>query len=139
MPITRLIIPAVDVKHSVEYIANVFWKQHIAQISSLTLISYLKNNIVVQMAFIEIAYWCDTEVAYNTIQRLKVHEGEARVTHNDDEWWPVHIDYGNMGQRVISVYTTFFPETYYADDAVEPVIANSKNVTLRSHQTAYVM
>jgi hypothetical protein len=91
------------------------------------------------MAFIEIAYWCDTEVAYNTIQRLKVQEGEARVTHKDDEWWPVHIDSGNMGQRLICVYTSFFPETYYADDAVELVIANNKNVTLRRHQIAYVM
>jgi hypothetical protein len=145
MSIKSLMIANVESQHTAEYIANVFWNQNIAQVSSITLIPYLKETEILQMAYIDIEYWCDSEVAYNFLQRLKVPEGEARVIHFADDWWPVQINTHNNGQLLAGVYTTTFSYSYFEmnkifdDEKIEYALANSKNVTLRAYQTAYVM
>jgi hypothetical protein len=98
------------VKNS-EYIANVFWSQNLAQVSSIVLLPYLKNNKLCQMAYIEIASWCDSEVAYNFIRRLKVLEGEARLNHNlNEDWWAVQINTHYNGQPFTDASTVTFSQ-----------------------------
>jgi hypothetical protein len=114
MSITSLMISnAEDVKNS-EYIANAFWSQNIAQVSSIVLLPYLKNNKLCQMAYIEIASWCDSEVAYNFIRRLKVLEGEARLNHNlNEDWWAVQINTHYNGQPFTDASTVTFSQKIF--------------------------
>lgn len=113
MPIFSLMINYIESQYTAEYIANVFWYQNIAQVSSITLIPNLKNTEIFNTAYITIAYWCDSEVAYNFIQRLKDQEKEARIVHNDDDWWPVEINTHNDGLMDVGPFTTKFPASYY--------------------------
>ena len=105
-----MISNAEGVKNS-EYIANAFWSQNIAQVSSIVLLPYLKNNKLCQMAYIEISSWCDSEVAYNFIRRLKVLEGEARINHNlNEDWWAVQINTHYNGQPFTDASTVTFSQ-----------------------------
>ncbi len=105
-----MISNAEGVKNS-EYIANAFWSQNIAQVSSIVLLPYLKNNKLCQMAYIEIASWCDSEVAYNFIRRLKVLEGEARLNHNlNEDWWAVQINTHYNGHPFTDASTVTFSQ-----------------------------
>ena len=103
---------------SSEYIANTFWSQNIAQVRSIVLLPYLKNNKLCQMAYIEISSWCDSEVAYNFIRRLKVMEGEAIIRHNlNEDWWAVQINTHYNGQPFIDASTVTFSQRLFIKEA----------------------
>jgi len=102
--ITSIVIRCVETKYTTEYIAKVLWNQRIAQVSNITLVPF--NNSY-QKAYINISKWCDTEVAYNFIQRLKNMNKETRLVHsNDENWWLVKI---NPAVQLV----TSFPATYF--------------------------
>jgi hypothetical protein len=66
------------------------------------------------MAYIEIASWCDSEVAYNFIRRLKVLEGEARINHNlNEDWWAVQINTHYNGQPFTDASTVTFSQKIF--------------------------
>jgi len=111
--IKNLIINCVELQYSHHYIADVFWHKNIAQVSSVTLIPYLKNGKVFNIAYIKIDEWSDREVAYNFIQRLKNHKNEVRFVYNDDNWWPIKINTHNNGDIVVGNYTIQFDEDYF--------------------------
>jgi hypothetical protein len=48
-----------------------------------------KRNQLCYTAYIEVAEWCDREVAYNLIQKIKDPTKEARIVYEDDNWWVV--------------------------------------------------
>lgn len=151
MSIKSLMIPCVEIEYSQEYIANVFWRQGIAQVSNITLIPYLKNTEIYNFAYITIQEWCDSESAYNFIYRISSTNKEARLVHNDDDWWPVQLNTHNNGDINVGVYTVSFDSSYFIKEPVswineyeewcledelvnsqiEYAIQNSKNVTLR--------
>jgi hypothetical protein len=154
-------IPYIESQYTAEYIANVLWKQRIAQVSSIVLIPYLKNTSVVHTAYITIASWCDSEIAYNFIQRLKDGSKETRIVHNSDEWWSIHINTHNSGNIFLCNYSTIFPSNYFERDEtqckqidlkdiqdlvkeeireqemLDRAVSRSHNVTLRAHQVAF--
>ena len=115
--ITSLVIPCVEMQYTAEYIANVFWVQGIAQVSNITLIPYPTNTEYLQVAYIYIGTWCDTEVAYNFLQRLKDINKETRLVHTSEEWWPVAFNTNNM---FMFNYSTSFTSAYYEEKIVEP-------------------
>lgn len=118
MTIVRLYINNVGmVGH--EYIANKLWRLNIAQASSVTIVPYIAQKSVRQFAIIDIRQWCDTEVAYNFIQKLCVPEGEAMLVHNDDDAWPVCSITVQNDYLDDASYTTFFPSTYFDEDTSE--------------------
>lgn len=126
MSVKSVMINCVESQYTQEYIANVFWRQHIAKVSSITLIPYLKNGEIYSIAYIAIDQWCDSEAAYNFIQRLKDPSREARIVHYDDEWWPVEINTHNNGDIYVGAYTLAFMSDYFVrdeqveDDATAP-------------------
>jgi hypothetical protein len=122
----RLVINNIDAKFSASYIVNMFWKQNIAQVSSITLMPYLTTVGLKKIAVIDIRYWCDTEVAYNFIQRLRVPEGEARLVYADDQWWPVHVYTLEYHFNKDPYYTTLFPVFYYEEDTSAEDEANAR-------------
>ena len=120
MSINSLMISNAEGVKNSEYIANAFWSQNIAQVSSIVLLPYLKNNKLCQMAYIEIASWCDSEVAYNFIRRLKVLEGEARINHNlNEDWWAVQINTHYNGQPFTDASTVTFSQKSFVKTVEE--------------------
>jgi hypothetical protein len=120
MSITSLMISNAEGVRNSEYIANAFWSQNIAQVSSIVLLPYLKNNKLCQMAYIEISSWCDSEVAYNFIRRLKVLEGEARINHNlNEDWWAVQINTHYNGQPFTDASTVTFSQKSFVKTVEE--------------------
>ena len=110
-----------------EYIAQIFERNKIAQVSHIVLIPYVKviGNYIkhVQKAYITIGGWYDTESAYNFIQRLKDPTKEARLVYHLDNWWAVYL------------WSKPFPQLLALDLKIdEHMQTNMKNVTLRTHQ-----
>jgi len=109
----NLMIASVESQYTSEYIANVFWRNDIAKVSKITLIPYLKNSQIYNIAYITIEKWCETEPAYNFIKYLNSPENEARIIHNDDDWFPVQLNTHNNGELEVGEYTTTFSDSYF--------------------------
>jgi len=109
--VNNLIINCVELQYSHHYIADVFWYKHIAQVSKVTLIPYLKNGKVFNIAYITIGQW--SELSHNFIQRLKNPNKETRFVYNDDNWWPIKINTHNNGDILVGNYTVEFNEDYF--------------------------
>ena len=90
--IKSLYIPAVDVAFTADYIMDAFYCQDIATISRVTLVTYNTKYGRLHRAYIDIHEWHPTEGAYNFIQRLRDPNREARIVHNDDNWWAVDVN-----------------------------------------------
>lgn len=111
-------IPCVESQYTQEYIANVFWRQYIAKVSNITLIPYIKNSKnseIYNIAYINIAEWCDSEVAYNFIQRVNNPLKEARIVHKEDNWWVVQINTHNNGNILVGSYTFVFESKHFVN------------------------
>ena len=113
MSVNNLMITSVEDQYTAEYIANSFWRNNIAKVSKITLIPYLKNSEIRNVAYIVVSQWCESEAAYNFIQRLKQPEGEARIVHHDEDWFPVQLNTHNNGDLEVGNYTTIIPNQYY--------------------------
>lgn len=122
MSITSIVIPFIESEYTAEFIANVFWKQLIAQVGIITLLTYTRNKIIYSMAYITIDEWHDSENAYNFIQRLKNPNIETRLVHSEDNWWNVYINTNNKYNNyklITGLDTTTIFNTYYFKSRVE--------------------
>lgn len=123
MAIKSIIISFIDSDITSEYIANVLWRQNIAKVSKILLIPYLKNANVLQIAYVDIALWCDSEAAYNFVQRLKNPTKEARIIHKDDEWWLVEANWESTEYKINETYGTSFDTGYFVNERkIETII-----------------
>ena len=87
--ITSIYIPCIDSSFGAEFIADVFDRNDIAQVSGVVIEPYRSNF---NRAYITIESWHETEAAYNFICRLRNPSREARIVYIDDNWWPVYIN-----------------------------------------------
>jgi len=98
------------------FIANVFWLNEIAMVSSVTLIPQTPNNDneITYMAYITFETYCETETAYDFICHLK--EGFYNFQYEEGKFWVVekgnHLD----GEIYIEKHTRFYDKYYYVDD-----------------------
>ena len=90
--VKSLFIPVIDISFSADYIVDAFYCQDIATISRVTLLSYTIKTRIYNKAYIDIHEWHPSEAAYNFIGRLKDPTREARIVHNDDDWWAVEVN-----------------------------------------------
>lgn len=123
-----LMILSVESQYTQEYIANVFWSQHIAKVSSITLIPFIKNSEIYSIAYINIDEWCDSEAAYNFIQRLNDSSKEARIVYNEDDWWPVQFNTHNNGDIYVGSYTLAFDRTYFTKSVETETVSDDETV-----------
>lgn len=93
---TSLFIPCIEAQYSAEYIANTLWNQKLAQVSAIVLVPIVISDFTYQKAYIKIAHWYDSEIAYNFINRLNKQSIETRIVHRDDDWWPVEMLKSNI-------------------------------------------
>jgi len=93
--ITSLYIPHIEKQYNAEYIADIFSKNDLAQVSRIFIEPYkstMKNRLNYNRAYIQIDYWHETEAAYSFIRRLHSPCSEARLVHSDENWWLVDIN-----------------------------------------------
>lgn len=88
--ISSVYIPHIKKDNDAEFIAYIFERNLIAQVSRVA-IEYNKKTKKYS-AFVGIHAWCDTEIAYNFLHRLKNPKKEARIVYRDDEWWLVEVN-----------------------------------------------
>jgi hypothetical protein len=119
MSIKSITIPAVELKYTPDYIADIFLRQKIAHVKKITMIPYLRNNEVYNIVYIYIDNWCDSESAYNFIQRLKDPTKEARLIYKSDDWWHVEINKHNSGDIYLYNYSKEFNEEFIRDEIKE--------------------
>jgi hypothetical protein len=88
-----LYIPSLEIGVSVDTIMETFYINNIATISRITLLPFIKKSGKFNRAYIDIAYWHDSESSYNFVQSLYDKSRETRIVYNnDDQWWAVRIN-----------------------------------------------
>jgi hypothetical protein len=123
--IKSLYIPRVEKYFNAEFIADLFSKNGLAQVSKVFIEPY-KNNINhvnYNRVYIQIDHWHETEAAYSFIQRLRNPSTETRLIYSDDNWWVVNINNTfkfNSNKRVLTVFTKP-TEVAEADDDISMV------------------
>lgn len=112
-PIANIYIPRIESVYNAEFIANVFDKNDIAQVSKVYIEPYKthsgKNEVnKYNRVYIAIKSWHETESAYNFINRLRNPTHEARIIYSDDNWWPVYIYHKNYklhsNKRILNIF-----------------------------------
>lgn len=123
MSVNSVLITGIQMQYNAEYIARIFWDQNIAKVSSVTLLPYLQGKTAFQKAYVNIATWCDREVAYNFIQRLKTKgaKGTKIVYHVDYRWMVYNNTIQTNKLDCFEKYTTKIPETFYEKEEPKEV------------------
>jgi hypothetical protein len=92
--IKSVFIPRIEKKVDAEFIADVFSRNGIAEVSKVYIEPHKsKNKTKYNHAYIAIKFWHETKTAQNFIQRLQNPYRETRIVYNaDDNWWVVNIN-----------------------------------------------
>lgn len=124
--ITSICIYRIENHIDAEFIADVFDRNGIAEVSRVYIEHNKNEPKYYNRAYIGIKSWHDTEAAYNFIARLRSPNREARIVYNIDNWWPVVIN--SEPNKLVSNkrLLTIFKEKYidFCDDhlSVIPVV-----------------
>ena len=107
--INSIYISCIEPEYNADFIANVFERNGIAQVSMVYIEpEIIKNNCGYNRAYIAIHSWHETEAAYNFIERLRNPSREARMVYKDDNWWTVFINKNKLKltrtKRVLTVF-----------------------------------
>lgn len=123
--ITSIYIPHVEKHFDAEYIADVFDRNDIAQVSRIFIEPYKSNikkrSIMYNRAYVEIKHWHETEAAYSFIQRLRNPSVEARIVHSGDDWWSVDINIYPAKFDSKRTLTVFVEKTQYDDESCSAI------------------
>jgi hypothetical protein len=108
--VTSLYIPHVEKHYNAEFIADLFSKNDLAQVSMVYIEPYktiMNNRIKYNRAYVQIESWHETEAAYNFIKNLRNPNAEARLVYSGDNWWVVDINKNPTkfnSDRVLTVF-----------------------------------
>jgi len=91
MSFVSLYIAKIEKHFNAQYIASVFSKNKLAEVSKVYIQPY-KNNKMYNRAYILLDYWYESEAAYSFIKRLCNSTTETRLVYKDDDWWSVSIN-----------------------------------------------
>ena len=110
-------IPRIEKKVNAEFIADVFSRNGIAEVSKVY-IEKPSSKSKYNRAYIAIKFWHETKTAKNFIQRLLNPDRETRIVYNsNDNWWVVKINKDMSKLQINSnVLTIFREKDSYLDD-----------------------
>jgi hypothetical protein len=130
--ITSLYIPHVEWYFNAEFIADLFSKNGLAQVSRVYIEPYktnINNRLNYNRVYIQIESWHETEAAYSFIKRLRNPSTEARLVYSDDNWWAVDINKYPSKLTSNNRVLTVFPKQIKADE-VDEVDESCSNVAV---------
>ena len=122
----NLMIQAIHTEYTAEYIAKILWKQEIAKVNSITLIPQIKNNEFVNIAYITIASYLDTEAAYEFISKLK----KNNFVELNYTLWTIQPNTHNDGNLCVGPYTNVFSNNFFKYDTYIYDYGNSNDTKL---------
>lgn len=115
MTFNSLMIHKVKTIYTADHIAFTLLTKEISHVYSITLIPQIDhdNGEIYNIAYIDVATYCDTEAAYHFIHSIK-HGGVILPHDNDnDNPWTFQINIHNSGGLSLGAFTTQFPQKYY--------------------------
>ena len=117
MSVNRIMIRDLEPKYNAEYIANYFWINEIAKVSSITIIPYILDGKILGIAYIDFDSFCETEAAKDFIWCMTGAEdyiiGDAEP--EEDNIWVLEPNTHNKGQLSVGEYTTNFMPDFYEE------------------------
>lgn len=123
MSAKNIMITDLKPQFTADYIANVLWKREIAKVSSITLIPQINNDIISNIAYIEIDMYCETEAAYDFVRHMFadffIFCHDESDLENTDNFWILEKNTHNSGNLRIGSYTTAFAPEFFKYDIVE--------------------
>ena len=133
--ITSIYIPHVENHFNAEYVADVFDRNGIAQVSRIFIEPYdasMKTRYnIYNHVYVQINNWHETEAAYRFIQRLHNPTTETRIVHSDDNWWLVKIN-ANPAKLSSNVHglTIFSEQPKSLDDSLSTLAVQNNHEIL---------
>ena len=133
--ITSIYIPHVENHFNAEYVADVFDRNGIAQVSRIFIEPYdasMKTRYnIYNHVYVQINNWHQTEAAYRFIQRLHNPTTETRIVHSDDNWWLVKIN-ANPAKLSSNVHglTIFSEQPKSLDDSLSTLAVQNNHEIL---------
>ena len=107
MPVIKsLFISCIEPSYTAEYIMQSFCVNDIATVSKIILVPFTKKTGNFMRAYIDIAYWHETEAAYDFIQSLHNINQETRFLYYERNWWAVEINKNLLISKKCKKYTT---------------------------------
>ena len=107
MPVIKsLFISCIEPSFTADYIMQSFYVNDIATVSKIILVPFTKKSGNFLRAYIDIAYWHETEAAYDFIQSLHNINQETRFLYYDCNWWAVEINKNLLISKKCKKYTT---------------------------------
>jgi hypothetical protein len=132
--IKSICIDCIDSVYSADYIMQAFYNTAIASINRVTLIPIKMSSGVCNKAYISIAYWHDSETAYNFIKCLKIPNAENRFVHDNINglWWTVKINFKLYitEDKIYKKYTYTNSAFEYQNEIVPSIKNNSKKINI---------
>jgi len=133
-PITNITIAHVPNDRAV--IALLLEYLQVCKTRKICVMPDFKRNQLCYTAYIEVAEWCDREVAYNLIQKIKDPRKEARIVYEDDNWWAVEEtaeeDLRFTKSANFAQWTTEFKQQPIEDDKEKKQVSFKRGVQRQS-------
>lgn len=120
MSLKSITLPSVELKYTAEYIAAALWKYGVAKVGSITMMPYLKDDTVFNIAYINIDSWCDSENAFKLMNNLKDPLKENRIIHDLNLFWNVEINKHNSGDIDLYNFTRKFDTNFFSNNVDNP-------------------
>ena len=112
MSIKSIVISGIPIKYTHNFIAQVFWGRGIAQIKSISSLSYVDGEHVYRRSYITIERYRTYEEAYCFIDSLDDKTTPTYIQISLMERWQVHINPNNLDPDCL-YFTTTFPDSFF--------------------------
>ena len=108
-------IRGLENQYNAEYIANYFWKNEIAKVSSVTILPYILDGIISNIAYIEIDNYCESESAAEFIRNITgvVPYMVAHAEPEEENIWILEHNTHNDGVLCVGNFTTMFSQDFF--------------------------
>lgn len=132
MSIRNLVLPSVSSIYTAEYIANILWRENIAQVGFIIMVP--RSSIAAwdseddhveesryYSAYVNIKQWCDSEAAYYFISQIKGINQTIKFNHAKDDYWYVY-DYETDLNEMVAHYSDFittFDDSFYGNQNID--------------------
>ena len=112
MSIKSIIISGIPIKYTHNFIAQLFWGRGIAQIKSISSLSYVDGEHVYRRSYITIERYRTYEEAYCFIDSLDDKTTPTYIQISLTERWQVHINPNKLDPDCL-YFTTTFPDSFF--------------------------
>jgi hypothetical protein len=126
----NIVIREMKPQVTAEYIAAILWKRKIAKVSSITLLPQIKNNIITNIAYVEIESFCASPEAEDFIYHMTADtfvfcpDETALENMEIRDLWMLQKNVHDFGSLCVGPYTTRFIDEFFHERQYEKHLCN---------------